>query len=429
MRDKLVSALTDLARDVPASLKALDISERQVDEVHRNAAAAHVGDAARARPLHGRALRLRWTSRRSGRPTASGPTSDSPSRRRCSALIRGGDPVPAYRLSGGSTLPAHGSLRTLWKPVLEPVFKEADEFVVDLRSGAYSSLARIPHAVVVRVITSEGKVVSHFNKAHKGLLARAISTSQRRADRPERTGQARGQRRNAAGADGREDRGPDHRLIRLRALRPARQALLRSVNTEMDRGGAVMYEPVADVARDPSTRPLAPDQHRLIAERQWGGHLHPFGRPHRARARSLRTLRICFRWRRRNHAAQGKAHQSDRRRRGTHASRPHDRRREAAGRTTARGPAQHGGHPRGRRPLVHVGRRRPGPQAAPRLGHHRTGRGRPRAGHREDRQGGGRLPAGTRDRRAGRACSPPSATAATTTGCSTATRGTSRAVA
>ena len=34
----------------------------------------------------------------------------------------------------------------------------------------------IPHAVVVRVITSEGKVVSHFNKAHKGLLARAIAT-------------------------------------------------------------------------------------------------------------------------------------------------------------------------------------------------------------------------------------------------------------
>ena len=62
----------------------------------------------------------------------------------------------------------------MWKPALEPVLREADEFVVDLRSGAYSSLARIPHAVVVRVITSEGKVVSHFNKAHKGLLARAI---------------------------------------------------------------------------------------------------------------------------------------------------------------------------------------------------------------------------------------------------------------
>ena len=38
VRDKLVSALADLAQDVPASLKALDISERQVDEVHRNAA-------------------------------------------------------------------------------------------------------------------------------------------------------------------------------------------------------------------------------------------------------------------------------------------------------------------------------------------------------------------------------------------------------
>jgi cytoplasmic iron level regulating protein YaaA (DUF328/UPF0246 family) len=176
VRDKLVSALADLAKNVPASLKALDISERQVDEVHRNAA---------LRTSETTPALLRYTG-------VLYDNLDFPSLKKvakerayqrlavASALfgaVRGGDPVPAYRLSGGSALPGHGSLRTLWKPALEPLFKETDEFVVDLRSGAYSSLARIPHAVVVRVITSEGKVVSHFNKAHKGLLARAIATS------------------------------------------------------------------------------------------------------------------------------------------------------------------------------------------------------------------------------------------------------------
>ncbi|SMD03869.1 peroxide stress protein YaaA [Lentzea albidocapillata] len=176
VRDKLVSALADLAKDVPASLKALDISERQVDEVHRNAS---------LRTSETTPALLRYTG-------VLYDNLDFPSLRKAekerayerlavaSALfgaVRGGDPVPAYRLSGGSTLPSHGSLRTVWKSVLEPVFEEADEFVVDLRSGAYSSLARIPHAVVVRVVTNEGKIVSHFNKAHKGLLARAIAKS------------------------------------------------------------------------------------------------------------------------------------------------------------------------------------------------------------------------------------------------------------
>ncbi|GAB2820919.1 peroxide stress protein YaaA [Lentzea nigeriaca] len=176
VRDKLVSALEDLANDVPASLKALDISERQLDEVERNAALR----TSATTPALLRYTGVLYDNLDFG--TLKKAEKERAYRRLAvaSALfgaIRGGDPVPAYRLSGGCTLPSHGSLRTLWKPVLEPVFKSADEFVVDLRSGAYSSLAKIPHAVVVRVITSEGKVVSHFNKAHKGLLARALVTT------------------------------------------------------------------------------------------------------------------------------------------------------------------------------------------------------------------------------------------------------------
>lgn len=176
VRDKLVTALIDLARDVPASLKALDISERQVDEVHRNAqlrTSETMPALTRYTGVLYDALDFQ-TLRKADRERAYRRLAVASA---LFGVVRGGDPVPAYRLSGGSTLPAHGSLRTLWKPALEPVLTEADEFVVDLRSGAYSSLAKIPHAVVVRVVTSEGKVISHFNKAHKGLLARAIATS------------------------------------------------------------------------------------------------------------------------------------------------------------------------------------------------------------------------------------------------------------
>ena len=92
-------------------------------------------------------------------------------------VVRAGDPIPAYRLSGGSSLPGVGTLSSLWRPELEPVLAEADELVVDMRSGAYAALARIPHAVTVKVIMPNGRTVSHHNKACKGRLARVLVTA------------------------------------------------------------------------------------------------------------------------------------------------------------------------------------------------------------------------------------------------------------
>jgi cytoplasmic iron level regulating protein YaaA (DUF328/UPF0246 family) len=61
-----------------------------------------------------------------------------------------------------------------------------DELVVDLRSGAYASLGRVPGAVDVDVVSErpDGSraVVSHFNKAHKGRLARALVASRAEPD-------------------------------------------------------------------------------------------------------------------------------------------------------------------------------------------------------------------------------------------------------
>lgn len=92
-------------------------------------------------------------------------------------LLAPPDRIPAYRLSGGTSLPAIGSLAASWRPVLEPELAAHKGLVVDLRSGPYAALARVPDAVQVRVLReTDGtrSVVSHDNKHTKGLLAREL---------------------------------------------------------------------------------------------------------------------------------------------------------------------------------------------------------------------------------------------------------------
>ena len=92
-------------------------------------------------------------------------------------LLSPADPVPAYRLSGTTRLPGIGALAALWRPVLEPELAGARGLVVDLRSGAYAALARVPAAVTVRVLREQDgrrTTVSHDNKWTKGRLARLL---------------------------------------------------------------------------------------------------------------------------------------------------------------------------------------------------------------------------------------------------------------
>jgi cytoplasmic iron level regulating protein YaaA (DUF328/UPF0246 family) len=60
---------------------------------------------------------------------------------------------------------------------------ELDAPVLDLRSGAYAAFGRVPGAITARVVTRQpdGRltVVSHFNKATKGRLARVVATAPR----------------------------------------------------------------------------------------------------------------------------------------------------------------------------------------------------------------------------------------------------------
>ena len=98
-------------------------------------------------------------------------------------LVRPGDRIPAYRLSPQVTLPGLGTVGAHWRRQLAPAVAEARGrgLVVDLRSGSYVPFWRPaagdPGVVSVRVLHEQGgrrSVVSHFNKATKGRIVRAL---------------------------------------------------------------------------------------------------------------------------------------------------------------------------------------------------------------------------------------------------------------
>ncbi|MBB4964023.1 peroxide stress protein YaaA [Saccharothrix violaceirubra] len=185
VRAKLVDAVVELAADPDTARSVLGLSQRQADEVARNAALR----TSPTTPALSRYTGVLYDALDYAGLTRAGKSKAVARLAVASALfgvVRGGDPIPAYRLSGGSVLPAVGPLGALWRPVLEPALAGVDDFVVDLRSGPYSGLARIPGAVVVKVVTEDDsgrrQAVSHFNKAHKGFLARALVESRAEPD-------------------------------------------------------------------------------------------------------------------------------------------------------------------------------------------------------------------------------------------------------
>lgn len=101
-------------------------------------------------------------------------------------LVGMGDRIPAYRLSGDTTLPGLGGVQAHWRSRLGPGVLEAlgNGLLVDLRSGTYAAFWRpdevAAHTATVRVLHEVGgvrKVVSHFNKATKGRIVRALLES------------------------------------------------------------------------------------------------------------------------------------------------------------------------------------------------------------------------------------------------------------
>lgn len=182
LRAELVAEVVALAADPPACRKALGISAAQDGEIDRNAAlrtsptmpAIHRYTGVLYDALDVGSLRGAAAARANARLAVGSALF---------GLLRADDPIPAYRLSAGSKLPGRPGLATRWRPTLEPVLADLarDELVVDLRSGAYAGLGRLVDAVRVDVLAerSDGhrSVVTHFNKAHKGRLARALAST------------------------------------------------------------------------------------------------------------------------------------------------------------------------------------------------------------------------------------------------------------
>lgn len=174
VRSRLVTALQDAAtRDLHALATALGCSADEASKNLRLTTSRTLPALRRYTGVVYEALSYATLSP-AGRRRANG------SLRVASALfglLTPTDRIPAYRLSGGTSLPGFGSLAAAWRPVVEPEIAAHRGLVVDLRSGPYAALARVPAAVQVRVLReTDGvrTVVSHDNKYTKGLLAREL---------------------------------------------------------------------------------------------------------------------------------------------------------------------------------------------------------------------------------------------------------------
>jgi len=181
-RRDLVSALVS-ASDRPDAAQLLGIGHTQLDLLDRNRTLS-TAPTARAAQIYTGVLY-----------DALGLDSLTPAARRRAAhrvaitssvfgLVRPGDRIPAYRLSGDAALPDLGSVAGAWRPVLGDAVRETlgSGLLVDLRSSTYAAFWRPPvdlarRTATVRVLheaAGSRAVVSHFNKSTKGRIVRGL---------------------------------------------------------------------------------------------------------------------------------------------------------------------------------------------------------------------------------------------------------------
>lgn len=96
-------------------------------------------------------------------------------------MVRPSDRIPSYRISGGNRLPLFGGVATYWRKHLTEPMNDlvGNGLLLDLRSSVYAGFWKPAgtRTATVRVLhesNGQRKVVSHFNKATKGHLTRAL---------------------------------------------------------------------------------------------------------------------------------------------------------------------------------------------------------------------------------------------------------------
>jgi cytoplasmic iron level regulating protein YaaA (DUF328/UPF0246 family) len=183
-RERVLGALVDVCSGDPAvAVRTLGVGPTQADLVRRNARLREAPTARADRVYTGVLY-----------DALSAATLSAAAKRRLGTrvavtsslfgLVRAADRIPAYRLSGDTVLPGLGPVAGVWREALGPAATAAmgDGLLVDLRSTMYAAFWRPPAELAARVATvrvlheanSRRQVVSHFNKATKGRIVRAV---------------------------------------------------------------------------------------------------------------------------------------------------------------------------------------------------------------------------------------------------------------
>jgi len=187
-RRRILDALIKVSEgNATRAVKRLGLGPTQLDELARNAALRDA-PTARADAVYTGVLYEAWNP---ASLSVAGRAYADRSVATASALfgvVRAGDHIPAYRLSAGVELPRLGTVAGLWRKPLGVALDELTDgtLLVDLRSGAYVNLhkpagelaARTATIRVLSDVNGVRKVVSHFNKATKGDIVRALCEQQ-----------------------------------------------------------------------------------------------------------------------------------------------------------------------------------------------------------------------------------------------------------
>jgi cytoplasmic iron level regulating protein YaaA (DUF328/UPF0246 family) len=185
-RTQVLEALVTFCESQPdEAMAVLGIPKTQPELVKRNASLL-TSPTARAAAIYTGVLydALDWES------LSSAAKRRGTSRLRVASslfgLVSPADRIPAYRLSGDTMLPGlpgPGGIQAHWRTNLEPAVFDTlgNGLLVDLRSGTYAAFWK-PTAVATKTATvrvlhevnGKRSVVSHFNKATKGRIVRAL---------------------------------------------------------------------------------------------------------------------------------------------------------------------------------------------------------------------------------------------------------------
>lgn len=186
-RTKLATALQKLSNKPRSARSALGISEKQDFERERNLALFEAPTSPAADIYCGV---LYDSLNLAGFTVAQRKRADA--RIMIQSALFGwvtpADRIPAYRLSGDTTLPRLGSPATTWKKPLANTLDD-ESLIIDLRSGTYAKFwqprpEQLDRTIVIKVMQqvtdTKGTrkiAVSHFNKATKGVVARDLITA------------------------------------------------------------------------------------------------------------------------------------------------------------------------------------------------------------------------------------------------------------